>query len=168
MSESMYTTAYKPSDLMTHFIQNMLTGETKTFNTLPDDVTETYSTSWDMTDIRGRSAPYIGYSGNEARSVSYSITLQEDMCDDMMGVVKFLKGLVYPKYYGSLVDPPYCVVKLGGMVDSMTAVVNSVSVSWEGPILGDDSSTSDHYSRAEISLDFTELRNRNIPTADLF
>jgi hypothetical protein len=82
----------------------------------------------------------------------------------MMKVVKFLKGLVYPKYSGSIVIPPYCLVHFGGMVSNMTAVINNVSLSWGGPILSD----ANHYSKVDISLDFTELRRSSIPTAKSF
>jgi hypothetical protein len=150
--------------LISHYIINLITDEKVIFKTLPEDVSETYAASWETTDIRGRSAPYIGYAGNEARSVSYSITLQDDICDNMMKVVKFLKGLVYPKYSGSIVIPPYCLVHFGGMVSNMTAVVNNVSLSWGGPILSD----ANHYSKVDISLDFTELRRSSIPTAKSF
>lgn len=150
--------------LLSHYIINMITDKKVVFKTFPEDVSETYAASWETTDIRGRSAPYIGYAGNEARSVSYSITLQDDTCDNMMDVIKFLKGLVYPRYSGSIVIPPYCLVHFGGMINSMTAVVNNVSISWGGTILDG----SDHYSKAEISLDFTELKLRSIPTAYSF
>lgn len=152
---------YKASDLITSFIINELTGEPVVFETLPEDISETYATSWDTTDIRGRSAPYIGFVGNEARSVSYSITLQADICPNMMKVIAFLKGLVYPDYKGSIVDPPLCTVHLGGMVSNMLAVVNNVSISWKGPILDG----ADFYSQADISIDFMELRRDSIPKA---
>ena len=154
---------YLPSSLITCYIINKITNEKVVFTIPPEELSESYSTSWESTDIRGRSAPYIGYSSNDAKHVQYSITLHDDFCNDLKGTVKKLKALTYPKYKGSIVIPPLCKVKFGGMVD-MVAVVNSVDVSWSGPIL----SGSDHFAQAEVSLDFTRVVTGKIPNADSF
>lgn len=157
----------KPSSLINCYILNKITDKKITFDVIPEEISESLGASWDSTDVRGRSAPYFGYAGNEARTVSFSITLHDDLCNDLKGTVKELKGLVYPKYSGSIVIPPYCYVVFGSMV-KMTAIVNSVSVSWSGTILGDSKTNNDYYSTAEVSIEFTELKTGKIPTATSF
>lgn len=164
--------------LITNYIINNITGDKIVFKTLPEDISESYAASFDSTEVRGRSAPYFGYAGSEARSVTYSITLSEDILgDEYMNIIGKLKALVYPKYSGSLVIPPYCTIKLGDMIDYMYAVVNSVSVSWSGTILSDNTSlmydvtnpksfSKQHYSKAEVSLDITQIIRENLPTAN--
>lgn len=149
-----------PTTLIPCYIVNLLTDKTIKFGVLPEEISESHDASWDSTDVRGRSAPYFGYAGNGARTVSYSITLHSDLCKDIKNTVNELKKLVYPKYLGSIVNPPYCYVKFGDMV-SMRAIVNSVSVSWSGTIIED----CKYYSTAEVSLEFSELCMNNIPTA---
>ena len=152
-----------PSSLITCYILNKLTDKKIVFKTIPEEVSESYGATWDATDVRGRSAPYYGFAGNESRTVSYSITLHADYCDNLKQTVKDLKGLVYPKYSGSIVIPPYCYVKFGAMV-AMTAIVNSVSVTWSGTLI----EGADYYSTAEVSIEFTELRTGKIPSATSF
>jgi len=93
----------------------------------------------------------------------------------MENVVLECKKLVYPKYTGSLVTPPYCYVRFGAMIN-ITAIVNSVSIEWggaAGTILGDtlDSeslggNSSPTYSDVQISFSFTEIRARSLMQAD--
>lgn len=159
--------AYTPNHtlLVSNYIINQVTEEKIVFYTLPDDISESYSASWDNSEVRGRSAPYHGYSGNEARSVSYSFTLYEDLCgESYMDIIDALKRLVYPKYNGSIVIPPYCILKIGDMVNRVTAIVNSVSVSWGGTVIEGNK----HYSKADISLDYTQvyLDNSKLPSAE--
>ncbi len=163
MSYDVYGAVINPSRLITCYILNKLTDKTIKFYVIPEEVSESYGASWDSTEVRGRSAPYFGFSGNEARTVSYSITLHADYCKNLKDIVKELKRLVYPKYAGSIVIPPYCKVKFGSMVD-MTAIVNNVSVNWSGTLIDGN----DYYSTAEVSIEFTELRTNKIPSAKSF
>jgi hypothetical protein len=151
--------------LVNCFVRNLITNETITFKAPPESISESYSASFDATEVRGRSAPYYGYSGNEARTVSYSVTLLEDVLGtDYMSTINKLRALVYPKYYGSLVVPPSCKIKLGDMVKAHSTnvfIVNSVGVEWSGTIL----EGSNHYSQAEISFDLTEVVRGSLPIA---
>lgn len=157
-----YTTSnVAPGNLIPCYIVNKLTGDTIQFMVLPEEVTESYSVSMEPKEIMGRSAPYISYSGNEARTVGYSITLHEDIVQNMMTVIDKLKRLVYPKYTDSHIQPPYQYVKFGDMIDMM-AVVTSVSLSWGQTIIEDQQ----HYSQCEVSLEFMELRISSLPSVD--
>lgn len=149
-----------PQNIMTCYIHNMTTGTTITFPAYPEDLSEGYATTFNSTDVMGRSAPYLAYANNAARTVSYSVVLHDDICDNMMSVVEQIKSLVYPIYHGSIVQPPYCRVKFGQMV-SMYAVVDSVDFSWSDTVIEDNQ----HFSKVEVSFSFTELRIQSLPTA---
>lgn len=153
------------SEPVTCYVRNMLTQEIIYFKAPPESISESFSASFDATEVRGRSAPYYGYAGNDARAVSYSVTLLEDILGSAyMSTINKLRALVYPKYSGSLVIPPSCQIKLGDMikVNAMNVfIVNSVSVEWSGVFL----EGSDHYSQAEVSFDLTEVVRGALPQA---
>ena len=170
-SKMRYTSDNPPSEYITCYIYNMITGEMIEFVTLPDSVSETFSASWNSHEVLGRSAPYYNYSGNDARSVSYGVKLFKDaLGEDFIKVVRQIESLVYPQYTGSLAIPPYCYVRFGGMV-KMFAIVNSVSVQWGDTIIADDfvDANENTFSTADISIDFTELISggRAIPTGQI-
>jgi hypothetical protein len=151
-----YTSLNNPNAYITCYIRNMITGETIEFVTLPEDINENVSASWATHEVMGRSAPYFNYSGNDARSVSYNVKLFKDaLGDKFVTTVRQLQSLVYPRYSGALVIPPYCYVRFGKMV-KMFAIVNSVSVNWDGTFI-DGEPNSNTYSVADVGLDFSEL-----------
>lgn len=149
-----------PNSIIVCYILNMLTNEVIKFPAYPPELSESYSSSYTTTDIAGRSAPYFSYGGNPARSFDYSVTVQEDIVKDLKLLVNKIKGLVYPIYYGSLVQPPYCYVKFGDMISSY-AIVESVSFTWGETVL--DGSTT--FSKVDISFSFQEMRQNSLPTA---
>lgn len=148
------------TNLVSCFILNKITGERISFYTIPTEISESYSASFETQGTVGRSAPFVTYSETEARTVSYSVTLHEELCTDLLDTVNKIKALVYPNYAGSIAIPPYCYVKFGDMV-SMYAVVNSVGIDWDGTVIGD----TQHFSKVEVSFDFTEMRLGSIPTS---
>lgn len=148
------------SDIMVCYIINKLTGDTIVFNAYPADLNESYSAEFNPSAVMGRSSPYWSYSGNSARSISYQVVLLEDICPNMMSVVDQLRGLVYPNYAGSLVQPPYCYIKFGDMV-SCSAIVDSVDFTWGETVLADNQ----HFSKVEVSLSYQELRLGSLPTS---
>lgn len=154
-----YTSFNNPETYITCYIRNMITDETITFATTPDSVTENVSASWSSHEVLGRSAPYYNYGGNDARSVSYGVKLFKDaLGDKFLTTIRQCQSLVYPQYQGVFAVPPYCYVRFGGMV-KMFAIVNSVSVSWDGVFIATDESDPNinTLSTADISFDFTEL-----------
>ena len=172
---------YRPDSLITCYIYNLITDERIEFVVIPEGVTETYSAEWTTQDILGRSAPYLAFVGNPARTVEYSIQLDRDILGDPVyeNTIDSCKRLVYPNYTaGGIVVPPYSYIRFGGII-KMFAVVESVSVSWSGTIIsnsddtpgggyqGNTSPNDNLYSQCELSFSFTEIRTRNqlLPTA---
>lgn len=184
-------TKNNPRNYMICYIRDLINDRTITFKTLPESVSETYSSEWSSESVTGRSAPYMAYNGNPSRTVDYSVTLNRDILGDpdFQNTINKCKMLVYPNYAGGgIVTPPYCYVRFGGMI-KMFAVVESVSVSWEGPIISGPAvldydrntkrsttqtslaSSNANYnlmSQAEISFSFTEIRTRGqaLPTGN--
>lgn len=170
-SNMKYTPDNPPSEYITCYIYNMLTGETIEFETLPDSVTENFSASWNSHEVLGRSAPYYNYGGNDARSVSYGVKLFKDaLGESFIETVRQIESLVYPQYSGPMAIPPYCYVRFGGMV-KMFAIVNSVSINWGDTIIADDYTDANEntFSTADVSIDFTEIitYGHPIPTAQV-
>ena len=148
-----------PDNIMICYIINRITDQVIKFPSYPTDVNESFSAEYNPKDIMGRSAPYFSFGGNGARSVGYSLKVSDDICPDLMGLVRSIKGLVYPKYYGSVVQPPYCYVKFGEMV-AMNAILESVDFTWSETVLDG----SQHFSVVDINFSFQELRLDSIPT----
>lgn len=160
-SGTLGTSNPNPSSILECYVINKLTEETIIFHAYPQDLSEGYSASYEPQAIMGRSAPYFTYSGNEARSISYTLTLQEDICPNLIYVVERLKGLIYPKYSGSIVQAPYCYLKFGDMVQCY-AILESLDFSWGETVLSD----SKHFSKVDVSFSYQELRLSSLPTAD--
>lgn len=173
-------TKNKPQEYMTCYIYDLLNDRKIEFKTLPENVSENFASEWSSESVMGRSAPYLAFNGNPSRTVDYSVTLNRDILGDpdFQNTINKCKMLVYPNYVGGgIVTPPYCYVRFGGMI-KMFAVVDSVSVSWEGSIISDNSTqyrtveSSDPnlnlFSQAEISFSFTEIRTRGqfLPTGN--
>ena len=171
----------KPSDYITCYIYNLITNKRIQFRTIPDGVNENYSVEWTSQDIMGRSAPYLAYMGNPARTVDYTVTLDRNIMGDpdFQNVINDCKKLVYPKYTGGgIVVPPYCYIRFGGMV-KMFAVVDSVGVSWSGPVIAtakdnpyatteSKDPNKNLFAQCELSFSFTEIRTRGqlLPTGN--
>ena len=152
------------SELIPCYVINILTGKRIQFKLIPDDLSESLSASFEPQSIRGRSAPFLSYENTGSRTVSFSVTLHEEYCDGgILDTVNKLKALVYPTYVGSIVAAPKCYVRFGNMI-GMKAIIESVGVSWEKPILRDANGKS-FFAKAEVSLDFTELIDYTVPNA---
>lgn len=169
----------KPDDYITCYIYNLITNELIQFKTLPDGVNENYASEWSTQEIMGRSAPYLAYTGNPARSVDYTVTLDRNIMGDpdFNNTILKCKRLVFPNYSGNIVIAPYCYIRFGGMV-KMFAIVESVGVSWSGGVIATDkvpnakrpwevfrtTESSDPkrnlLSQCELSFSFTEIRTR--------
>ena len=167
-----------PDDYITCYIYNLVTDKKIQFKTLPEGINESYSAEWQSNDVLGRSAPYIAYGGNPARTVDYSVVLDRNIIGDpdFQNTINACISLVYPDYADNgIVIPPYCYVRFGGVI-RMYAVVDNVGVSWSGPIISDNESdyatvesanpNKNLFAQAELSFSFTEIRTygQSIPT----
>ena len=126
-----------PDSYITCYIYNLITAEKIEFKTVPEGVSESFQGSWASQDILGRSAPYLAYTGNPARTASYSVLLDRNILGDpgYKNTIDQCKRLVYPRYVGGgLIIPPYSYIRFGGML-KLFAVIQSVDFSWSGPFI---------------------------------
>lgn len=154
-----------PIPNITFYIKNMLNEKIIYLPVYPEELSESFSTNYSQTELNGRSAPYQTYGGNEARTMSLPVTLHQDLCDETTGdlhmIVRYLKQLVYPKYNGSIVIPPYCFLKFGNMLNCY-AIMDSIDFNWSETIIEE----SKYFSKCEVNFSFQELRKNSLPTVD--
>jgi hypothetical protein len=142
-------------DEFTFYILNQVTGSKIEFLLVPEEISESFSSSFESQDIMGRTAPIVGFSSSGPHTVSLNITIQADMeggIENMKKKINQLIALTYPVYSGDLLEPPKCFVRVGNMV-GMYGYIESVDVSWEKPY------TDMVFRKAEISLSVNEIRN---------
>lgn len=136
-------------DNVTCYIKNLVTGSIVRFD-LPPELSDSESANFDDTAIRGRSSPIKGYDSSGPRSVSYSLQLHDDYCEEgLETTISKLKALVYPGY-SNVVDAPSCYVRIGNAVRGLF-VVNSVGVNYNLPY------RNGMYVQADVSLDLSEV-----------
>lgn len=90
---------------------------------LPEDIAETPSLPvFTPYDIAGRSSPPQSYSGGEARSISFTLSLHRDLfslssekatSDNFNGIINRLRAMNYPVYTAAGVVSPKVFVKIG-------------------------------------------------------
>lgn len=143
-----------PKDKIPCYIINLtLGGDFKIeFECEPDDISDSSAgASYSSSSVQGRSAPYIGYENNESRSVSFSVTLHDDLCKEgIINTVNRLKSLTYPEYKDGVITPPKVLIHIGNNIKGYF-VINSVSVGWKKPY------REETYIVADVSIDATEV-----------
>lgn len=148
-------------DYIPCYVINSVTGGTIEFDVEPDEITDTTSAQFDPQDIRGRSSPFQGYNGSGPRTVSFELTLHQDLCKDgLLNTINHLKSLAYPGY-GGVLTAPKCIVRLGEMVH-MKAIINDVGVVWQKPY------RDKCYLLATVSLNFTEVVDTPFSASDIW
>jgi hypothetical protein len=141
-----------PRVAMDCFVINMLNDDSISFACEPEEITDNNQNNFEAVDVRGRSSPYQGYSHSGPRTISFTLTLHQDLCPmGLLNTINHLKALTYPGY-GGILEIPKCYVHIGYMI-SCLAIISEVGVSWKPPI-------RDHaYVQADVSLAFTEVRD---------
>lgn len=137
------------------YIRNEATGTTINFDLVPEDFSESFSSSFESQDIMGRSAPIVGWSSSGPHSVSLTLTLHAEIeggTDKLKDKINKLVALTYPVYSGDAITPPKCFIRVGKMV-GMYGYIESVSVSWEKPY------SEQIFRKAEVSIDVNEIAN---------
>jgi len=101
------------------------------------EVSENKGANYSAVEIFGRSAPLLGYSGSDSRSVSVKIIFFADGINyksmgEINEYIKNLKATVYPKYKAVQIEPPDPVILKIENVLKIEGVVTDVSVSVPG------------------------------------
>ena len=88
----------------------------------PNSLSDNLAASFNQQAIPGGSAPVITYSGTGARTVSMDFFVPLDYLPpntDFENTEEYLnafRALVYPRYIGSVVTPPSCILHLTNIV----------------------------------------------------
>ena len=136
--------------------------------TIPSSVSESISLNTAEQAIVARSAPIISYINTGARTISFTVALSDDYMPlkgasgnqyTLHEYIDALKSLEYPNYKSNEIVVPQCVVKIANI--KLAGICKSVQVNWNGPLSNAvyKGSSSGTYSRADVSLQFTEVSN---------
>ena len=114
-------------------IKNHLTGTIIPFTVMPKNINETINANFAQQSIVGASIPRIVYSNTGAKILTIDLeNLTEDYVpegfSDLLQYIRAFQALVYPTYYGDIVNSPNLTLYLGDR--QMACVCTNVSVSW--------------------------------------
>lgn len=138
-------------DYIPCYIINTLNSKTIKFNCEPDEVSDSVAAVFSAQDVRGRSSQYQGYDHTNSRTISFTVTLHDDLCEKgVLNTANHLKSLSYPDYNGGLVVAPKVYIHIGDMIRAY-AVITNVSVSWKKPY------RNNVYVEADVSIEATEV-----------
>lgn len=135
----------------------------------PESVSDSMSAKFNNTEILGRSAPIVTYSGSGPRQVSIALKLHRDMLADVnltnvtfLGeaidpeeainiLIRTMEAAVLPKYVDATkaINPPVISVRIGRDI-YIKGVCSRVQHEWNGPI------RDDRYLQCDISFDVQE------------
>lgn len=136
---------------------------------VPDNINDSQSASFNSTNALGRSAPIMTYSNSGSRTISFDFKLHRDMMDDINtgvsnaelldgedyidSLVRALRSIALPKYNLSnkYVEPPMVAVRLCDEIFIKGVVNGNISVSYGNPIL-----ENNRYARVGVSFAITE------------
>lgn len=130
------------------FIMNLITETQINIKYRPEEINDNVSVQFDSETPRGRSVSYTGYRSTENKTVSMTIMLHADLCDDgLENMVNKLKALEYPLYQAGAVVPPNCYVNMYRGI-RFSALCTQVDVIWQGDI------KNNTYTHAQVTLSF--------------
>lgn len=151
------------------FIWDEITGETLTFQMMPEIITESKAANWTPTSILGRTEPIQGFESSGERTLQLELNFlesrdQNDTSSWEQGVyvfekVKWLRSLVYADYQQQLIRPPHAVYIFIGYLIWMRAICRDYNVSYKSP--WDVKSLYPIF--ATVNLTFAECNEMYIP-----
>lgn len=136
----------------------------------PDNISDTMTSTFGMTNALGRSAPVFTYSNSGPRTVQVDLKLHRDMMDEVnFGVsnakleagedyvdnlIKALQSIALPKYNLSnkAVEPPLVALRLSNEVFIKGVVNGSIGITYSLPIL-----SNGKYAQISLSLNISEV-----------
>lgn len=164
--------AYDPADIgAVCYIIQMHTGLWCPLPTVPTEVRCSASANWEDVSVLGRSSQYVSYGGTRSRNYSFSMQLHADMLwtrsgeynnsgeTDLLPVINFLQGLVYPQYASNLIKPPVCRIRIADSYN-IRGVVKNVDVTKKLPIRKMSRGIKEGkkiYTNYEVSLSIQEV-----------
>ena len=142
------------------YIVNLITNNSKDEGVIfiphiPEEFSYSKGNNYDEQQTRGRSEPFLGYSGSTSLTTSVSFTVSADYSPnrDIDSVLNKLEALSYPRY-GNTIIPPKAFFRCGSF--STEGVITEVSITRRLPVI------NGKYSIAEVSISFTETNPESI------
>lgn len=158
-------------NLIDNYIYLFHTDEYILIPTYPDSIQDSMRSSFSETNALSRSAPVFSYSNSGPRKVQVSLNLHRDMMeainynssnmiiedldDDYVDtLIKKLQSIVLPKYTATSksVIPPMIAVRFGNEIFIKGVVNDTLSVTYEKPIL-----ENNKYAKVSISFVVSEI-----------
>lgn len=158
-------------NLIDNYIYLFHTDEYILIPTYPDSIQDSMRSSFSETNALSRSAPVFSYSNSGPRRVQVSLNLHRDMMeainynssnmiiedldDDYVDtLIKKLQSIVLPKYTATSksVIPPMIAVRFGNEIFIKGVVNDTLSVTYEKPIL-----ENNKYAQVSISFIVSEI-----------
>lgn len=136
----------------------------------PDSFTDSMSSSFGSTNALGRTAPVYTYQNSGPRTVEVSLKFHREMMNDMNtgisntklytgedyvdNLINALRSIAVPKYnlQNKYIEPPIVALRLADEIFIKGVVTNSISVTYEKPIL-----YNNKYAQVSISLQISEI-----------
>lgn len=164
--------AYDPSDIgAVCYIIQLQTGLWCPLPTIPTEVRCSASATWEDVAVLGRSSQYVSYGGTKSRTYSFSMQLHADMLwtrsgeynnsgeTDLLPVINFMQGLVYPQYSSNLIKPPVSRIRIADSYN-IRGVVKSIDITKKLPIRKMSRGIKEGkkiYTNYEVSLSIQEV-----------
>ena len=128
---------------------------------IPESVSHEYSPNFSSNSILGRLSPVLLYSGGSARTLSFSIRLNDDIArqsgyESLVELVDDIKSLSYPTRERSSNRLPQVYFQLGELVG--VGIVQT-SISWSKPF----DNTRGIYKLVEVAFTITLERELPLP-----
>lgn len=142
------------------WIKDLETGEIQRCHAIMQKHTEGKTVTWASSTPIGRSSAIQGYSGSGGRTCTYTLAFhtsveQEDPTtpQDVHDACQFCMSFAYPDYSGGIKPPHRVLIHFGNT--TFTAIVNSVSISYEDPF---DVGSGYAYN-AKVTMSFLEVQD---------
>ena len=128
---------------------------------IPDSISHEYSPNFSSNSVLGRLSPVLLYSGGSARTLSFSIRLNDDIArqggyESLVELVDDIKSLSYPVRERSSNRLPQVYFQLGELVG--VGIVQT-SISWSKPF----DNTRGIYKLVEVAFTITLERELPLP-----
>lgn len=133
------------------YIQNLITGTTIKIPVTMEEINWSKGNNFTETEVKGRSAAFLGYSNSTSKTLDFSFTVNVDILKEigetLTSYSNKLEALAYPRY-GNYTVPPKAFFRCGSI--RLEGVVNEVTVSATPPIINNE------YSVLNITISMTE------------
>ena len=146
-------------------------GEFVLLPSVPDNISDTMTSTFNQTNALSRSAPIFSYANSGPRSIRVDLKLHRDMMqqvnigrsnlviqdlgDDYIdSLIKKLQSISLPNYNttSKAVVPPMIALRLGNEIFIKGVVDSSISVSYDKPIL-----SNGKYAQVTIAFSVSEV-----------